>query len=73
MTIEWSDLQLCNGCGICVRICPMDVFRLDKKNKKAIINYPEDCQLCELCVIDCPTKALKVSPEKMSPLMVSWG
>jgi NAD-dependent dihydropyrimidine dehydrogenase PreA subunit len=73
MSIEWSDKELCNGCGICVRICPQDVFRYDKKNKTAIIKYPEDCQLCELCVIDCPTKALKVTPIKTVTLISSWG
>jgi NAD-dependent dihydropyrimidine dehydrogenase PreA subunit len=73
MSIEWSDQQLCNGCGICVRICPLDVFRIDEKNKQAIIKYPEDCQLCELCVIDCPTKALQVTPQKVASLITSWG
>jgi NAD-dependent dihydropyrimidine dehydrogenase PreA subunit len=73
MGIIWSERELCSGCGICERICPLDVFRMDKELKKAIIKYPEDCQLCELCVIDCPTGALKVTPEKTAPLLLSWG
>ncbi|MBW1769109.1 MAG: 4Fe-4S binding protein [Deltaproteobacteria bacterium] len=43
MSIENIDRDLCNGCGICVKICPMDVFRLDEDDGKAVIRYPEDC------------------------------
>jgi len=73
MSIERIDPELCNGCGICVDSCPMDVIRMDKKSKKAIIQYPEDCMLCGGCAVDCPEKAIYVSPDKISPLIVSWG
>ena len=73
MAIKRIDPKLCNGCRICVKICPMDVFRMNNKRKKAVITYPEDCMLCELCVLDCPTNAITVTPEKSSPLIASWG
>ena len=73
MSIDKIDQELCNGCGICVKICPMDVFRMDEDLEKAIIRYPEDCMLCELCVLDCPVEAITVTPEKDSQLIVSWG
>ncbi len=73
MAIEKIDTELCNGCGICVNSCPMDVIRMDKKSKKAVIQYPEDCMLCGWCVVDCPQNAIYVSPHKSSPLIVSWG
>jgi NAD-dependent dihydropyrimidine dehydrogenase PreA subunit len=73
MSIEKIDQDLCNGCGICVEICPMDVFRMDEGNNKAVIRYPEDCMLCEFCALDCPEDAVYVSPKKSSPLIVSWG
>jgi NAD-dependent dihydropyrimidine dehydrogenase PreA subunit len=73
VAIERIDAELCNGCGMCVQICPTDVFRMDKKSRKAIIKYPEDCQVCELCMVNCPTKAIVVTPQKSSPLIVSWG
>lgn len=73
MAIERIDSELCNGCGVCVNICPMDVFRMEKRSKKAVIKYPEDCMLCELCVFDCPVNAIWLSPVTTSPLITSWG
>jgi NAD-dependent dihydropyrimidine dehydrogenase PreA subunit len=51
----------------------MDVFRLDEANGKAVIRYPEDCVLCGFCEIDCPEDAVYVSPEKNTPMLMSWG
>ena len=73
MSIEKIDHDLCTGCGICAEICPMDVIRMDEETNKAEIRYQEDCMLCEFCVLDCPEKAITVTPEKTSALIVSWG
>ena len=73
MAIEKIDHELCTGCGICVKSCPMDVIKMDEDKNKAVIKYPEECMLCEFCVFDCPVEAISVSPEKHSPLLVSWG
>ena len=73
MAVENIDLARCNGCGICVKTCPMDVFRLDMDSKRAVIKYPEDCMLCGGCLMDCPHEAVSVTLDKKSPLLVSWG
>ena len=73
MSIERIAPELCNGCGICVNSCPLDVIRMDEENKRAIIKYPEDCMLCDWCELDCPEGAIYVSPVKSAPLIVSWG
>lgn len=72
MAIERIKAELCTGCGICVNSCPMDVIRLDKEIKVAIIMYPEDCICCSFCVPDCPSKAVTVTLEKALPPLVSW-
>ncbi len=73
MSIERIDPELCNGCGICVDSCSMDVIRMDEAINKAVIRYPEDCMLCDWCELDCPEKAIYVSPLKSAPLILSWG
>ena len=73
MSIEQINQELCNGCGTCINSCALDVIRMDEKNEKAVIQYPEDCMSCYLCQDDCPKKAISVSPVKTSPLIVAWG
>jgi NAD-dependent dihydropyrimidine dehydrogenase PreA subunit len=73
LTIERIDNGLCNGCGICVGSCPTDVIRIDETIQKAVIQYPEDCQLCGWCNLDCPQQAIYISPDKGSPLLTCWG
>lgn len=70
------DETLCDGCKICYRICPTDVFRMEgpsRRELKAVVKYPEDCMLCDLCQLDCPCGAVTVTPEKVGPLVPSWG
>lgn len=40
---------------------------------RAVITYPDDCQLCLFCERDCPQKAIYVSPEKKVLPMMAWG
>ena len=72
MGVRKIDVGLCNGCGICVECCPMDVFRLNTETKRAFIKYVRDCQSCFLCVRECPEAAIDAVPlfERRMPL--SW-
>ncbi len=68
-----SSIDGCIGCGTCVKACPTDVIRLDKKTGKAKITYVADCQICHLCRMYCPVDAITITPEKTIPVIVSWG
>lgn len=40
---------------------------------RAVITYLDDCMLCDACEVDCPQKAIYVSPLKCGKLTVAWG
>ncbi len=63
MGIKCISEELCNGCNICVRDCPMDVIRMNGKTRKAYIAYAKDCDVCYVCELGCPENAIEVSPE----------
>jgi NAD-dependent dihydropyrimidine dehydrogenase PreA subunit len=59
-----SISERCNGCGICVALCPQDVFRMDEIKHKAVIKYLEDCVACGICKPFCPRDCLDVTLER---------
>ncbi len=34
------DFRVCNGCGTCYDICPMDVFGWDEEKQMPFVAYP---------------------------------
>ncbi len=62
MAIASIEPDLCDGCRICVDVCPMDVIVMDDE-EKAVIKYGADCHVCYLCENDCPEGAVYVAPE----------
>lgn len=73
MAIDRIDFDLCNGCGICVNSCWMDVISMDEGKKRAIIKYPEDCAVCGVCETDCPVHAIHVSLKMRAYALTCWG
>ncbi len=57
-TAKW-----CKGCGICVEMCPSDVFASEEGTGKAIVAAPERCSDCGLCELYCPDYALSLERE----------
>lgn len=59
----------CTGCGLCEKICPADLFRLDNKSQKMKIVYPADCCNCLQCRYICPVDAIsftRAEPKKIN-------
>lgn len=49
---------LCNGCGNCISICPIDVFI--EVHGRPIIRNPLLCNYCGLCEEICPVAAIEL-------------
>ncbi len=58
MSVQRYNLNACIGCRSCYSVCPMDVFRFDGTKNKSVIAYPENCQSCGQCYLNCPGRSL---------------
>jgi len=52
------DVEACNGCSMCVIVCPHEVF--DIQERKAVIIDRNACIECGACAINCPVNAIRV-------------
>lgn len=52
------DNQKCIGCGMCLEVCPHQVFKLE--SGKAWIQNKDSCMECGACARNCPIKAVSV-------------
>jgi ferredoxin len=60
------DKGLCEGCGRCAHICPVDVYQLQKdpadpSRSWPSVPRPENCLNCGGCVGICPTQAITIT------------
>ena len=58
VTLELNE-ETCNGCGMCLKVCPHNVFELS--GKKAHILRRDYCMECGACQINCPVEAISVN------------
>ena len=54
-----------DGCGLCMHVCPKDVFEKSNRLTDRGIKAPEPvrpgmCTACKLCVIYCPDLAIVI-------------
>ncbi|TET33147.1 MAG: hydrogenase iron-sulfur subunit [Planctomycetota bacterium] len=50
------DEEKCAVCLTCVRVCPFDVAKIEKK----AVMPADECQACGLCAAECPAVAIKL-------------
>ncbi len=50
--------ESCNGCGMCLKVCPHDVFEMS--DRKARIIRKDYCMECGACALNCPQNAIFV-------------
>ena len=62
------DRDLCNGCGLCVEICPFNGVKLDEENIAVLLDA---CTECGACVDECPVEAISVTVIKEGIIDVS--
>jgi 2-oxoglutarate ferredoxin oxidoreductase subunit delta len=53
------DVSLCKACGICIALCPENVFDATDMGE-AVVARPDDCTQCLLCELHCPDFAIEV-------------
>ncbi len=52
--------ERCNGCGMCVKVCPHAVFRLEER--RAVVADRGACMECGACAMNCEREAIRVHP-----------
>ena len=57
VTLEFDSAR-CNGCGMCIKVCPHAVFRME--NKRAVVADRGACMECGACARNCEPEAIRV-------------
>jgi NAD-dependent dihydropyrimidine dehydrogenase PreA subunit len=61
VTLELDEAK-CNNCGMCVKVCPHQVFEMI--DKKVRIIGRDFCMECAACRKNCPTGAISLDVEE---------
>ncbi len=54
-----KDDERCTNCGMCVSICPVSAFVVEKGSRRVVF-LNEKCIACGMCVDACPPGAIRL-------------
>ncbi|MEW5955555.1 MAG: 4Fe-4S binding protein [Candidatus Micrarchaeota archaeon] len=54
------DLDKCTGCGVCVKVCPMNIYEMKNGKTSVKPGAEDDCIQCHACEVNCPVKAITI-------------
>ena len=54
-----KDDARCTNCGMCVSVCPVSAYQVDKNTWKVVF-HNEKCIACGMCIDACPPGAIKL-------------
>jgi heterodisulfide reductase subunit A len=55
------DIEKCNSCGLCAKVCPYNAISVDTKAKTAAKVTEAACAGCGTCAAECPTLAISMN------------
>jgi ferredoxin-like protein FixX len=68
------DAEKCTGCGKCVLICPVNLWKLEKGKSQLASDYKDRCMECAACVCICDFDAISFSyPKGGTGIKYSFG
>ncbi|MBM3889419.1 MAG: 4Fe-4S dicluster domain-containing protein [Verrucomicrobia bacterium] len=53
------DEKKCTACGECVKICPVEIFKL--VDNRIVIGNTDECTNCKSCVEVCESEAITIT------------
>lgn len=69
-TTAFIDEDLCIGCVLCIKACPVDAILGATKLMHTVIQ--QECTGCELCVPVCPVDCIEMRPETITTKNWKW-
>lgn len=65
--IEHVNKEICNGCGMCVKVCSRNVYKIQELNGKKISvpTNPGNCVGDGSCHMVCKTNAIVCAPRRI--------
>lgn|SRR5690554_2125444 len=58
------NFEECIKCGMCQRVCPVDIVEVRKDQEECVIFDFNYCKGCGICANECPKNCIEMVPER---------